>query len=184
MRYPARADAPAEHRGTLVRVEQRVLAPPPPAVLDPRDRARRRADPADPMAFRIASVAPDAPASAAAMRVPIDECLPRRRKGDLAGHEVATVPESRWAGAGRRSALRRAASRFDVFVTIDQGLVHQQDLTAALSGSRMSMVVLVARSNRLETLRPLVPALLEALSSLRPGEVRRVGGVQRQAGPG
>jgi predicted nuclease of predicted toxin-antitoxin system len=118
------------------------------------------------------------------VRVLIDECLPRRLKGDLAGHEVATVPESGWAGAQNGDLLRLAASRFDVFVTIDQGLVHQQNLTSALSGSRMGVVVLVARSNRLETLRPLVPALLEALSSVRPGEVRRVGGVQRQAGTG
>ena len=36
-------------------------------------------------------------------------------------------------------------------------------------------MILQAPSNRLEELRPLVPALLEALRGLQPGQVRRVG---------
>ena len=57
MLYLARADDPASHRGTVLRLEQSVFAPAPPAAPGPRDRSRRRPDPADPMAFRIAYVA-------------------------------------------------------------------------------------------------------------------------------
>jgi PIN like domain len=119
------------------------------------------------------------------VRILLDECLPRRLKDEFVGHEVATVPEMGWAGAKNGDLLRLAAPRFDVFVTIDQGLPSQQNLTAVLGGSRLGVVVLVARSNRLEALRPLVPELLAALLSLGPGDVRRVGGGnQRQAGTG
>jgi hypothetical protein len=38
----------------------------------------------------------------------------------------------------------------------------------------LGVVVLQAPSNHLEDLRPLVPALLEALRDLQPGQVRRV----------
>jgi hypothetical protein len=45
-------------------------------------------------------------------------------------------------------------------------------------------VVLVARSNRLEALRPLAPALLETLLQVRPGEVQRVTGEAEREGRG
>jgi hypothetical protein len=109
------------------------------------------------------------------MRVLLDECLPRRLKADLAGHEVTTVPEAGWAGTKNGELLRLAAARFDAFVTIDQGLAFQLNMAAASGGSRLGVVILQAPSNRLEELRPLVPALLEALRGLQPGQVRRVG---------
>jgi hypothetical protein len=38
------------------------------------------------------------------------------------------------------------------------------------------VILLRARSNRLERLLPLVPALLQVLGEVRPGEVREVAG--------
>jgi hypothetical protein len=110
------------------------------------------------------------------MRVLLDECLPRRLARDLVGHDTATVPEMGWAGTKNGELLRLAASRFDAFVTIDQGIVFQQNLTSVLGDGQLGVVVLSAQSNRVEALRPLVPALLEALRHLRPGEVRYVPG--------
>ncbi len=68
------------------------------------------------------------------MRVLLDECLPRRLKADLAGHEATTVPEAGWAGTKNGDLLQLAAARFDAFVTIDQGLAFQQNLAGALAG--------------------------------------------------
>lgn len=113
------------------------------------------------------------------MRVLLDECLPRRLARDLSGHDVATVPEMGWAGTKNGDLLRLAATRFDAFVTVDQGLIFQHNLATALGGSPMGVVVLHTVSNRLDALCPLVPALLEALSSLQPGETRHVGEDQR-----
>jgi hypothetical protein len=95
---------------------------------------------------------------------------------------VTTVPEAGWAGTKNGELLRLAAARFDAFVTIDQGLTFQQNLAATLGASRLGVVVLRAPSNRLEELRRLVPALLEALRDLKPGEVRPLTAGDQDAG--
>ena len=106
------------------------------------------------------------------MRVLLDECLPRRLKSGLVGHEVQTVPEACWAGKKNGELLNLLAGRFDAFITIDKNLVYQQNLAKVPFG----VLAISARSNRLTDLEPLVPKLLEALSILRPGDVVRVGG--------
>lgn len=106
------------------------------------------------------------------MRVLLDECLPRGLKKHLHGHEVKTVPEAGWAGKKNGELLRVAGGSVDVFVTIDSNLVYQQTVDALPFG----VVVLVARSNRLGDLLPLVPDLQRAVSLVGPGEVLRVGG--------
>jgi hypothetical protein len=105
------------------------------------------------------------------VRVLPDEQLPCHLARDLTGHQVRTVQQERWTGLKNGELLQRAAeSRFDVFVPADQNLEYQQNLAHA----RLGVVVLVARSLALEDLRPLVPATLAAIGSVRPGEVVRV----------
>jgi len=82
------------------------------------------------------------------------------------------VPEAGWAGKKNGELLKLLAGKFEAFVTIDKNLVYQQNL----SGVPFGVVAIGARSNRLADLEPLVPRILEALSTLRPGEVLRVGG--------
>ena len=108
------------------------------------------------------------------MRVLLDECLPRNLKREVQGHEVTTVPEMGWAGKKNGELLRLAASRFDAFVTIDQGIPFQQNLAALTQGTTLGVVTLAAPSNRLEALRPLLPRLHEALRTLQPGQIIRV----------
>ena len=57
------------------------------------------------------------------------------------------------------------------FVTPDQKLVYQQNIPRV----GLAVVVLIARTNRLEDIAPLVPRLLEVLSDVRVGTVTRVG---------
>ena len=59
------------------------------------------------------------------MRVLLDECLPRRLKHHLFGHEVQTVPEMRWASKRNGELLRLAAREFDIFLTADRRLQHE-----------------------------------------------------------
>ena len=92
------------------------------------------------------------------MRVLLDECLPRKLRRDLGEHDVATVPEVGWAGTKNGELLRLAEEQFDAFVTIDRRI-------ASAGPQRLRVVVLTAPSNRLESLRPLVPELLHALRS-------------------
>ena len=63
------------------------------------------------------------------------------------------------------------ANRFAAFVTVDQNVEFQQNVSA----SGISVVVLVARTNRLKDLLPLAPRLRSSLDSIKPGELRRVG---------
>lgn len=106
------------------------------------------------------------------MRVLLDECLPRRLKRLLVGHEVSTVPEAGWAGKKNGELVRLASGRFDAFITIDRNLVYQQNL----SGVSFGVVVLSARSNRVSDIEPLVPQILDVLGSLGPSQLVRVGG--------
>jgi predicted nuclease of predicted toxin-antitoxin system len=106
------------------------------------------------------------------VRILLDEQLPRQLARQLVGHQVRTVQQQGWAGLKNGELRRRAAlDTFDIFVTADQNLQFQQNL----SGSPLAVVVLVAASNVLEELLPLVPALQQAVRDGRPGEVRRVG---------
>lgn len=101
------------------------------------------------------------------MRVLLDECLPRRLKRLLVGHECFTVPEMGWAGRSNGELLRLAQAHFDVFLTSDRNLTFQQSAT----GLGTAVIVLVAPSNRLESLRPLIPAILEQLARIGRGAI-------------
>ncbi len=45
------------------------------------------------------------------MRVLLDECVPRKLKHELKGHEVSTVPEMGWAGVKNGALLELAEDR-------------------------------------------------------------------------
>lgn len=92
---------------------------------------------------------------------------------ELPGHEVRTVPQQGWAGLGNGELLQRAAAeRFEAFLTADQNLEFQQNL----AGSPLRVIVLVAPSNALEDLLPLVPSILRLIPDARPGQIQRVDG--------
>ena len=111
------------------------------------------------------------------MCILLNEQLSRQLARQILNHQVRTVQQQGWAGLGNGALLRRAAADdgFDIFVTADQNLQFQQNL----SGSPLGIVVLVARSNTFEDLIPLVPALLDAVTDSRPGDIRRVGAGQK-----
>jgi hypothetical protein len=106
------------------------------------------------------------------MRILLDECLPRGLKKHLPGHDVRTVPEAGWAGLKNGALLKAASGAVDVFVTIDRSLTHQQQLDALPFG----VITLVARTNRLSDLLPLIPEIRAALDSVTQGRVVRIGG--------
>ena len=109
------------------------------------------------------------------MRLLLDEMLSPRFCLDIerAGHEASAVTQIGWAGVKNGELLRRAhLSGFQVLVTRDRGIEHQQNIRTAGIG----VIVLIALSNRVEDLRPLLPALETALARIRPGQVILVGG--------
>jgi hypothetical protein len=104
------------------------------------------------------------------MRVLIDECLPRKLKQQLGDHEARTVPEMGWAGKKNGELLRLMTGKFDVFLTADQNLKYQQNL----KDTTVAVIILAAKSNHLPDLLPLVPGLLEALKTIKSGDLVRI----------
>jgi len=76
-----------------------------------------------------------------------------------------------WTTIKNGDLLSRAEEWFDVFVTVDRNLSFQQDLISF----NIAVVVLRAPTNRLADLRPLVPELLVALPSAKPGAAMFIG---------
>ena len=99
------------------------------------------------------------------MRILLDENLDWRLNRDLPGHDVKSVPLIGGAGLKNGALLTQAEKQFDVLVTMDSNMIHQQKL----SKYRIAVVALQARSNRLADTRPLMPKVLAALPGLRPG---------------
>ena len=104
------------------------------------------------------------------MHVLLDENLPVDLAANLSPHEAETVAAIGWAGVDNGELLRRAAERFDAFITMDSHLEYQQPVSRLTLG----VVVISASSNRMQNLTPLIPSVLAALEGLRPGEVRQV----------
>ena len=105
------------------------------------------------------------------MRVLLDEQLPRQLASYITGHEVRTVQQEGWAGTKNGELIRLAVGAgFQTFVTADQNLQFQQNLTNV----QLAVVIVSARSNALEDLLPCIPALLTAIANARPGDLLRV----------
>lgn len=87
------------------------------------------------------------------MRILLDEMMPRKLKRFFPRDvEVVTVQERGWDSLENGDLLQAARDEFDALVTTDRGIPHQQDL----SGIGLAVLVLEAKSNRLEHLSPLV----------------------------
>jgi predicted nuclease of predicted toxin-antitoxin system len=95
----------------------------------------------------------------------LDECVDRRLARDLVGYSVSTVPRRGWAGIKNGELLALAEKEFDVFITVDRNISTQQDLTRF----KIPVLLLRARTNRLEDIRPLAAQLLERLPRARAG---------------
>ena len=77
-----------------------------------------------------------------------------------------------WASRRNGDLLALAQGQFDVFLTVDRNLSAEQEL----SRFNVAVMVMVAKSNRLADLRPLVPQVQSMLLATLPGQVIRVGG--------
>jgi len=107
------------------------------------------------------------------VRVLIDESLPIAFAAELTGHEVRTVRAQRWLGL-RNGVLLRAAvdAGFEVMVTADKALRHQQNLATI----GIAVVLLTGVRNRMQDLKPMVPRILQVLQTVRRGELAEVFG--------
>ena len=101
------------------------------------------------------------------MRVLLDENLRHDLAALIEGHDADTVAGSGWSGTKNGELLQLASATHQAFITMDRRLPdgHQ------LQSFPFVVILLVAPSNRMTHLRPLVPKLLEALRTAAPGKL-------------
>ena len=102
------------------------------------------------------------------MKLLLDECLPEELKDFIPAHEVFSVTEMNWRGVKNGELMRRAAeSKFDIFLTADKNIRHQQNL----SQFRVGVVAIEVPDTRIVFLRQLLPQIREAIAAVKPGEL-------------
>lgn len=103
------------------------------------------------------------------MRVLFDQGTPAPLRRSLTGHEVATAYERGWSNLDNGDLLAAAENAgFDLFITTDQNLHYQQDLT----GRRLA--VLVLPTTRWPQIERHTTEIATAVDSIRPGEYREL----------
>lgn len=100
------------------------------------------------------------------MRVLFDENVPRKLKWQIDA-EVVTVPEMGWGGIKNGELLRLAQTQFDVLLTLDKGIRHQQNLT----GIDLALIVLRSVSSDIDDLIPLAPSVNKVLKKIQVGQI-------------
>ena len=104
------------------------------------------------------------------MRILLDESVPEKLGKLLIGHTFSTVQRQGWTSVRNGKLLELAKDQFDLLLTADKGMEYQQNQ------DRLPVAILVvrAKSNRLEDLARAVPAILAALDEISPREFRKV----------
>jgi len=101
------------------------------------------------------------------MRLLLDECMPKRLKRHVIGHETLTINEAGFEGLKNGELLRSASKDFDVLITVDKNIKYQQNILKL----PIAVLILSARSNRYESLLPLMPKVLEVIEAIKAGEI-------------
>jgi len=105
------------------------------------------------------------------MRVLLDECIPRKFKTSLVGHQCRTVPEEGLTGKKNGEPLALAEKTgFQAFLTLDRGIEYQKNLHSA----NIAVVIVRSKSSRLAELLPQVPDILRVLESIEPGQLAKI----------
>ena len=106
------------------------------------------------------------------MKLLLDQRLPKKLKRHFVGYDCCTAAESGLAGKVNGELLASAEhAGFDVLITTDKGLEHEQDL----KDRRMAVLILLTKSNDPDDLLPLISKSLHALPFIKPGQILKVG---------
>ena len=98
------------------------------------------------------------------MRILFDQGTPAPLRHMLAGHTISTAYEMGWAKLENADLLSAAEASFDAFITTDQNLRYQQNLSAR----RLAVLVLPTTSWPMIQLH--LPKVAAKVNELRPGD--------------
>lgn len=102
------------------------------------------------------------------MRVLFDQGTPIPLRSLFADHDVSTAFELGWSRLSNGELLTVAESQFDVLITTDRQLRHQQNL----SGRRLVILVLSTTSWR--RIQAHSDEIVRTVASMAPGEYRQL----------
>ena len=97
----------------------------------------------------------------------LDECVDHRLSREFSDHTVKSVQQMGWTGLKNGELLSKAQHDFDIFLTTDKNLAFQNNVV----NYDIGVIVLRAKSNRIDNLRPLIPSVIESLRSMKSGSV-------------
>ena len=101
------------------------------------------------------------------MKILLDECLPKKLKFLLNDFETKTATEMGWSSLRNGDLIKAAIeNHFDVFLTIDKNIEHQQNLKSY----KISIVIFDVRRSKIEFMNPLIPKFIKKIDSFEKGK--------------
>jgi hypothetical protein len=103
------------------------------------------------------------------MRILFDQGTPAPLRNGLTGHAVETAYERGWSHLSNGDLLAACeANSFEVFITTDQNLRYQQNLT------KRRIAILVLPTTRWPVIEQHVAEVAAEIASIQPGEFREI----------
>jgi predicted nuclease of predicted toxin-antitoxin system len=102
------------------------------------------------------------------VRILFDQATPAPLRDHLPGHSVETAYEKGWSALHNGDLLVKAEAEFDLLITTERNLRHQQDLAA------LHIAILVLPTTSWPRLQKITPQIAAAIGSLRPGQYHEV----------
>lgn len=100
------------------------------------------------------------------MNILLDECVPWPIHRLLSNHQCTTPQRRGWGGTKNGELIRRAEEEFDLFVTSDQNIRYQQNLT------RRRIAILELSTNDLRRIRSAATISCAAVDEMKASEFR------------
>lgn len=102
------------------------------------------------------------------MKILLDECVPLPLREILDRHTCQTAQHMGWKSSRNGELLDLAEGEFDLFITADQGVRYQQNLTGR------QIRILELSTNKLRLIEAAASQIKEAVDSIGPAEFRRL----------
>lgn len=101
------------------------------------------------------------------MKILLDECINKKLAAEFPEHTVKTVSNMGWRSLQNGNLLTQAQASFDVLITVDKNMKHQQNI------AKYDIAVIVLDVYRIDILHllPLVPQIKEALNRIQNKEL-------------
>ena len=102
------------------------------------------------------------------MRILFDQGTPAPLREHLPGHSVETAYEKGWSALRNGELLAKAEAEFDVLITTDRNLRHQQNL------AERRIAILVLPTTSWPRLQSITREVAATIASLKPGQYLEV----------